>query len=62
MIADRGSPVPLSFGFHPYLALPGVARERWQVALPAREKLLLDERGLPTGASRLAAGRALRPR
>jgi galactose mutarotase-like enzyme len=52
VIADRGSPVPLSFGFHPYLALPGVARERWQVSLPAREKLLLDERQLPTGASR----------
>ena len=29
--------MPLSFGFHPYLALPGVARERWQVSLPARE-------------------------
>jgi aldose 1-epimerase len=52
VIADRGSPVPLSFGFHPYLALPGAARERWQVALPARAKLLLDERQMPTGASR----------
>jgi aldose 1-epimerase len=52
VIADRGSPVPLSFGFHPYLALPGAARERWQVALPVRAELLLDERGLPTGASR----------
>jgi galactose mutarotase-like enzyme len=54
VIADRGSPVPLSFGFHPYLALPGAARERWQVTLPAREELLLDERRLPTGASRPA--------
>jgi aldose 1-epimerase len=53
VIADRGSPVPLSFGFHPYLALPGVDRERWQVALPARAKLLLDDRRLPTGASRM---------
>jgi aldose 1-epimerase len=52
VIADRGSPVPLSFGFHPYLALPGAARERWQVTLPARRELLLDERRLPTGASR----------
>jgi aldose 1-epimerase len=52
VIADQGSPVPLSFGFHPYLAIPGAARERWQVALPARAKLMLDERGLPTGASR----------
>jgi aldose 1-epimerase len=53
VIADRGSPVPLSFGFHPYLALPGVARERWQVTVPAREELELDGRQLPTGASRL---------
>ena len=52
VIADRGVPVPLSFGFHPYLSLPGAARERWQVALPARTELLLDERRLPTGASR----------
>jgi aldose 1-epimerase len=53
VIADRGSPVPLSFGFHPYLALPGVARERWQVTLPAREELELDDRRMLTGASRL---------
>lgn len=52
VIADRGSPVPLSFGFHPYLALPGAARERWQVALPVRTELVLDEVRLPTGASR----------
>jgi galactose mutarotase-like enzyme len=52
VIADRDSPVPLSFGFHPYLALGGVERERWQVSLPARDELALDERGLPTGASR----------
>jgi aldose 1-epimerase len=52
VIADRGSPVPLSFGFHPYLALPGAARERWQVALPAREELTLDDRRLPTGSAR----------
>jgi aldose 1-epimerase len=52
VIADGGSPVPVSFGFHPYLALPGAARERWEVALPAREELMLGERGLPTGVSR----------
>jgi aldose 1-epimerase len=52
VIADRGSPVPLSFGFHPYLSLPGAERERWQVALPVRAELMLDERRLPTGASR----------
>jgi aldose 1-epimerase len=46
------SPVPLSFGFHPYLAPPGAPRERWRVELPARTELLLDERNLPTGATR----------
>jgi galactose mutarotase-like enzyme len=52
VIAGSSSPVPLSFGFHPYLALPGSDRERWQVALPERAELLLDERRLPTGAAR----------
>jgi aldose 1-epimerase len=51
VIANRGSAVPVSFGFHPYLSLPGVAREEWEVGLPAREHLALDELQLPTGAS-----------
>jgi galactose mutarotase-like enzyme len=42
--------VPVAFGYHPYLQLPGVAREAWEVALPARTHLALDPRGLPTGA------------
>jgi galactose mutarotase-like enzyme len=41
--------VPVAFGWHPYLRLPGVPRERWALALPARTRLLLDGRGLPTG-------------
>jgi galactose mutarotase-like enzyme len=41
--------VPISFGFHPYLRLPGVPRADWVLAAPLRERLLLDERGLPTG-------------
>jgi len=44
--------VPLSFGFHPYLRLPGVDRSGWQVRLPARRHLDLDERGIPTGRGR----------
>ncbi len=44
-----GAPVPISFGFHPYLRLPGADRTGWQVALPARRHLLLDDRGVPTG-------------
>jgi aldose 1-epimerase len=42
-------PVPMSFGFHPYLRLPGVARSEWLVEVPVRERLLLDPRMLPTG-------------
>lgn len=42
-------PVPVSFGFHPYLKLPGVPRAEWQVSLPVRRRALLDPRGIPTG-------------
>jgi aldose 1-epimerase len=49
--ATGGVPVPVSFGFHPYLRLPGSDRSSWQVALPARRHLLLDDRGVPTGES-----------
>src|SRR5262249_46640283 len=36
-------PVPVSFGWHPYLRLPGVARAEWQVAMPVRRRAILDE-------------------
>jgi aldose 1-epimerase len=42
-------PVPLCFGFHPYLQLPGVPREQWILETPPLRHLTLDERGLPTG-------------
>jgi aldose 1-epimerase len=41
--------VPLAFGFHPYLRIPGVARADWEIGLPVRRRLVLDERGLPSG-------------
>ena len=41
--------VPLAFGWHPWLALPGAARAEWELALPAREELPLDDLGLPIG-------------
>jgi aldose 1-epimerase len=50
--------VPVSFGFHPYLRLPGVARERWHVELPAMRHLQIDARSIPTGASRPVAAAA----
>src|SRR5581483_3422470 len=45
--ADRR--VPVSFGWHPYLALPA-SREETLLRMPACEHRLLDSRGLPTGA------------
>jgi galactose mutarotase-like enzyme len=47
--ADAGSPVPVAFGFHPYMRLPGLPRAEWEVSAPVANRLLLDERGLPTG-------------
>jgi aldose 1-epimerase len=47
--ATGPAPVPLSFGFHPYFRLPGVAREAWRVELPARDELVLDSAQLPSG-------------
>jgi aldose 1-epimerase len=49
VVADGELPVPISFGWHPYLCLPGVPREEWHVELPVRTSALLDDRGLPTG-------------
>lgn len=48
-IGARGLAVPVAFGFHPYLRLPGLARQRWQVELPVRRQLLLDRSRLPIG-------------
>jgi aldose 1-epimerase len=48
--ACGADPVPVAFGFHPYLAPAGGApRERWQVQLPALRRLALDEHQIPTG-------------
>jgi aldose 1-epimerase len=41
--------VPIAFGFHPYLRLPGVPRADWILEAPVGERIVLDERGLPTG-------------
>lgn len=52
------SAVPIAFGFHPYLRLPGVPRTAWEVTLPPRRQLVLDARGIPTGTgARLPAAR-----
>jgi galactose mutarotase-like enzyme len=41
--------VPVAFGWHPYLQLPGTPRATWRLRLPRRTHLALDERGIPTG-------------
>jgi aldose 1-epimerase len=41
--------VPATFGFHPYLAVPGRPRGHWRLELPAMRRLDLDPRGIPTG-------------
>jgi aldose 1-epimerase len=47
--------VPVSFGFHPYLQLPGIPRERWHVEIPMARRLLLDAHGIPTGETEAVA-------
>jgi galactose mutarotase-like enzyme len=48
--------VPVAFGWHPYLRVPGATRAGWRLRLPAREHLLLDRLGLPNGDSRAERG------
>jgi aldose 1-epimerase len=47
VIAD--DPVPVSFGFHPYFGIPNRPRAQWRLELPAMRRLVLDDRGIPTG-------------
>jgi aldose 1-epimerase len=47
--AAEDDPVPVSFGYHPYLRVPGAPRSTWDVELGASRRLVLDERSIPTG-------------
>ena len=49
LVATGRRPVPVSFGWHPYFTLPDVDRARIRLGLPARHRLVVDDRGLPTG-------------
>jgi aldose 1-epimerase len=51
LAATGDRPVPVAFGWHPYLRLPGAPRAAWRLLLPDRAHLELDDRGLPTGAA-----------
>jgi len=41
--------VPVSFCWHPFVQVPGAARRDWELRWPACERLVVDERVLPTG-------------
>jgi galactose mutarotase-like enzyme len=43
--------VPMCFGYHPYVTIPGVTRQDWVLTTPAMRHLPVDDHGLPTGAS-----------
>ena len=48
--ASGSDHVPVAFGFHPYLRVPGTSRTTWQLHLPPAEHLALDGDLIPTGA------------
>lgn len=52
ILPTTGAAVPIAFGFHPYLRLPGAPRADWRIELTARREAVLDERLVPTGAWR----------
>ena len=54
LTATGDVPVPASFGWHPYLRLPGVPRTDWELTLPLVREALLDARSIPTGQTRPA--------
>ena len=49
VVANGGSSVPISFGFHPYFGIADVPRSEWRVEMPRMQLLALDFRGIPTG-------------
>jgi aldose 1-epimerase len=55
LTATGAEPVPVAFGFHPYLRIPSVPRASWEVSFPVGHGLRLDERLIPTGATQRVA-------
>lgn len=51
VLAGPDGEVPVAFGLHPYLQMPGVPRRDWRVSLGARRRLLADDLLIPTGES-----------
>ena len=50
--------VPLCFGYHPYLTIPGVPRSQWRLQTPPMRRLPVDNWGIPTGATEDWAARS----
>lgn len=48
-VGSPTDPVPVSFGYHPYLTLPGVPRETWEISVDVSAHLPVDEDGIPSG-------------
>ena len=49
LTATAAVSVPVAFGYHPYLVVPGAPRAEWEVELPVESRLVLDESQIPTG-------------
>src|SRR5262249_4900425 len=49
LTAAADNPVPVAFGFHPYVRLPNLPRGEWRLQSPELQHLLLDHAGIPTG-------------
>ena len=60
LLALGRRPVPVAFGYHPYLRLPAESRSAVEIEVPAPTRLVLDERGIPTG-ERVACRDLARP-
>ena len=41
--------VPIAFGYHPYLHVPGAPRAEWEVDLPVESRLVVGDDQIPTG-------------
>ena len=59
VVPTSDAPVPISFGFHPYLTLPGSNRREWVIEMPVAERTVLDAQLLPTGGVEPLAPEAL---
>jgi aldose 1-epimerase len=47
--ATTGASVPLCYGFHPYLQIPGVPRAEWRIETPKMRFRPVNAWGIPTG-------------